>query len=432
MLPRSPALRPPAPPLRPLAPVLLGALWFVAGCSGDGASVETDPPPPVVTPTIAVPRVHDGVLRIGVLAPSSGEGADIGQSVISAATSAVEEINAAGGAPRGRDVELSIEDEGTSSASATEAIDALLDANVDAVVGPTSSTLALGALDDLLAGGVMACSPTATSLALDDYPGSELFFRTVPSDTLQAAAIATLAEQTGARTAAVAYLDDAYGRPLAEAAIAQLSLRQLTVEQRIPFADDDDSVVTAATELVEAAVSVIVVVGDADSGIRLLSALGEVASSFPDGQIPDVIVNDAMRRPATPQLVQALPTALREQVQGVAPLARAQQEAEPAGPFATNAHDCVNLIALAAVQSGTDDPVEMGARMVEVSAIGVACADFASCVDLFDDNRNIDYEGPGGAVQIGPDGDAQRARFEVFEFDENGIDRALRPLPINA
>ena len=411
---------------------MAGVLGLFAACSGEGDSTDTDPPPSVVTPTSEVVRVNDGVLRIGVLAPGSGEGAAIGQSLIDAASRAVDQINAAGGAPRGKQVELFIEDEGTSSASATEAIDALLDEDVDAVVGPTSSTLALGSLGDLLAGGALACSPTATSLALDEYPGSDLFFRTVPSDTLQAAAIATLAEQTGARTAAVAYLDDTYGRPLAEATIASLEFRQLAVQARIPFAADDESVVAAATELVEAGVGVIVVIGDADSGTRLLSALGDATGQFPDGQVPDVIVNDAMRSPSSPQLLQALPAALREQVQGVAPLAHAQRPEEPTGLFATNAHDCVNLIALAAVQSGTDDPAEMGARMVEVSAIGVACAEFASCVELSDDNRNIDYEGPGGVLQIGPNGDAQRARFEVFEFDENGIDRSLRPLPINA
>ncbi|MGI9052787.1 MAG: ABC transporter substrate-binding protein [Ilumatobacteraceae bacterium] len=418
--------------VRLVAPLPVALLGLLAACTGDGESTESDPTPPVVTPTNEVARINDGTLRIGVLAPGSGEGAAIGRSLIDAATRAVDEINAAGGSPRGQQVELFVEDEGTSSASATEAIDALLDADVDAVVGPTSSTLALGTLDDLLGGGALACSPTATSLALDEYPGSDLFFRTVPSDTLQAAAIATLAEQTGARTAAVAYLDDTYGRPLAEATIASLEFRQLAVQARIPFAVDDESIIAAATQLVGDAVGVIVVIGDGDSGTRLLAALGDTAGQFPDQQIPDVIVNDAMRRPSSPQLLKALPAALREQVQGVAPLARAQQPAEPIGPFATNAYDCVNLIALAAVQSGTDDPVEMGARMVEVSAIGVACAEFASCVELLDDNRNIDYEGPGGVVQIGPNGDAQRARFEVFEFDENGIDRPLRPLPINA
>ena len=45
------------------------------------------------------------------------------------------------------------------------------------------------------------------------------------SDSLQADAIAKLAQQTGTFTAAVAYLDDAYGRPLAGATVAALDDR---------------------------------------------------------------------------------------------------------------------------------------------------------------------------------------------------------------
>ena len=43
----------------------------------------------------------------------------------------------------------------------------------------------------LLVAGVVTCSPSATALALDDYPDNKLFFRTVPSDSLEMVAIAS-------------------------------------------------------------------------------------------------------------------------------------------------------------------------------------------------------------------------------------------------
>ena len=46
---------------------------------------------------------------------------------------------------------------------------------------------------------------------------------------------------------------------------------------------------------------------------------------------------------------------------------------------------------------------------------------------LLADARNIDYEGPGGTVQIGTDGDPEHARFDVFEFDESGFDVSTVP-----
>jgi branched-chain amino acid transport system substrate-binding protein len=406
------------------------ALTMPLACTDDDDSAATSVAPSSTTTTTTEPaRPNDGVLRIGLLLPLSGEGASIGQGMADAADRAVDEINTAGGV-LGQPVELVPADEGADASSAADGIDALVEDGVDAVVGPASSTVALANLGDLLGAGVLTCSPTATSLALDEFPSSELFFRTAPSDSLQADAIAKLAQQTGTFTAAVAYLDDAYGRPLAEATVAALDARALSVDAEVPFASSDESLVDQATQLVDSEADLVVVIGDGEQGMRMLEAMGEMAGRFPDVPPPDIIVNDALRLPPSAQLVQALPTTIRQQIEGVSPMARPQFEDEPPGPFATNAYDCVNLIALSAWQANEDDPARMAARMAEVSANGVACRDFETCVQLLAVPRNIDYEGPGGTVQIGADGDPEQARFDVFEFDESGRDVSTTPLLI--
>ena len=198
---------------RRVGPIVIGcagwssiaaAVALLAACDGDGdddgdaAAVETTPAT-TVTPTTEVPNDEDGVLRIGLLLPKSGEAAAIiGQPLIDAAVAAVDAVNAAGGV-LGNPVELVTDfDEGSNAASAREAIAGLIDADVDAVVGPASSTIALATLGDLMSAGILTCSPTATALALDDFPDSDLFIRTAPSDSLQAAELAQEAEDTGA------------------------------------------------------------------------------------------------------------------------------------------------------------------------------------------------------------------------------------------
>ena len=42
------------------------------------------------------------------------------------------------------------------------------------------------------------------------------------------------------------------------------------------------------------------------------------------------------------------------------------------------------------------------------------------CRSLADSGLQIDYEGAGGAVEIGLDGDLARASFERFGFDDEG------------
>ena len=331
----------------------------------DAAPTSTEPEINIVTQTTEVERESDGILRIGLLVPRSGDGAEIGQSLDDAVSRAVGAINAAGGFG-GATVEIVEADEGANPTTAREAIQGLIQRRVDAVVGPTSSIVALGVLGDLMAGDVLTCSPTASARALDDYPGSDLFFRTVPSDSLQAAAIARLAEQTGARTAAVAYLDDVYGRPLAEATMTALEASGLSVAE-FGFDDSEETFVATATDLVASEPGVIAVIGDADAGIMLLSAIGEVTGQGLDGQaVPDIVINGAMRRPSSPQLIESLPSDVRERIQGVGLMAF-QPGGELAGPYATNAEDCVNLIALAAVQAGADDPQTMAEEIPEVS-----------------------------------------------------------------
>ena len=311
----------------------------------DGSSATSVAPSSTSTTTTEPGRTDDGVLSIGLLLPLSGEGASIGQGMADVAQRAVNEINAAGGV-LGQQVEVVTVDEGADASSATDGIDALDDAGVDAVVGPASSTVALATLGQLLEAGVLTCSPTATSLALDEFPASQLFFRTAPSDSLQADAIAKLAQQTGAFTVAVAYLDDDYGRPLEQATVDALEDRALTVVGEVPFTSDEETLVDEATELVDSEADLVVVIGDGEHGLRMLTEMGETAGRFPDVEPPDIIVNDAVRRPPSAQLVQALPTEFRQQIEGISPMARQQFEDEPPGPFATNAYDCVNLIAL--------------------------------------------------------------------------------------
>jgi branched-chain amino acid transport system substrate-binding protein len=200
----------------------------------------------------------------------------------------------------------------------------------------------------------------------------------------------------------------------------------------VPFVATEETFLATATELVDAGAGVMVVIGDADAGIRLLSAIGEISGRFGNGRaLPDIVINGAMRRPSSPQLVQQLPPDVRQRIQGVGFVAFRQPAEAVDGPYATNAENCVNLIALAAVQAGSDAPEAMAAEIVEVSDSGVPCSAYADCLQLLTDNRSIDYEGPEGDLQIGAEGDPAGARFQVYTFDETGTDQSNgRMIPI--
>ena len=332
---------------RLLGAVLIGVLLVACG---DPAASPTEVS--VTTPSTTVPssRVDDGVLRIGVFLPGTGSGARLGQPMIDAIDAAVASINEAGGV-LGRPVEQTYVDEATAVG-----FDPMIQSGVDAIIGPASSRVALTSLSEALTSGVMVCSPSATATALDEYADQGLFFRTVGSDTLQMSALARTAARTGSGSVAVVQLDDPYGRGLLQAFRTAVDNRTtLSIADEVPFAADDQDLTDQADAAVATGAGIIVLLGDADDGSRMLEALDRAIRAG-DGTDTArfVIVNDSLRDAS--DVIAELSDATRTRLVGVAPRAIVPSVEQPPGFFATNAHDCPVMIALAAAQAGSDQP----------------------------------------------------------------------------
>lgn len=392
---------------------LITAAAVVVACTGGGDDDVAPTTSLVATTTTAVEREADGRLVVGVYLPQTGPGAALGEPMIAAVREAVAHVNSEGGV-LGEDVGLLVLDEGTPSGPS-----ALLAEGVDAIIGPASSHNALAQLASIVQPdtGVVTCSPTATALALDDYPDNGYFFRTAPSDSLQMAAIVRRAERTGAPTVAVGYLDDPYGRGLRDALVGEIERsRRQEVVSAVAFGADQEDLRAPVAELLAEEPGVVVVLGDADDGGRLLSALDAAA---PDG-LTEVIINDAIR---TASAIEQLSPEFRARLTGIAPLAATDGE----GYFTAHAVDCVNLIALAAIEAGSDAPNAVRLWMAPASGGGRQCTSFEDCVGVIGRNLQIDYNGLSGPLELSSTtGDPTRATFVEFEFDVDGTEVARR------
>lgn len=110
-------------------------------------------------------------IRIGYLGSISGRMADIGISGRDAVQLAVQQCNDKGGI-HGRRVKLIIKDDGQDPAVAIDAVQALIDAGVAAIVGPMSSAMALAIVPYLNEAQVVAVGGTVTTQdlsGLDDH-----------------------------------------------------------------------------------------------------------------------------------------------------------------------------------------------------------------------------------------------------------------------
>jgi branched-chain amino acid transport system substrate-binding protein len=408
---------------RRLGAVVL-TLLVAAACSNDR---DASPATTVAASTTTVAPSNDGddELVLGLLLPTSDTA--IGDPMVAAAELAVTRINDAGGV-LGEQVRTTRADEGDTSATASTAIQTLLNQGVDAIIGPGSSVIALGTLDDIVSSGTLACSPTASALALDEFPDDGLFFRTVPSDSLQARAIAETADQTGALQATIVHTDDAYGRAFAESVESAMADGAVSVGETIVFSGRDDDLRDEAQRVVDAGAPVAIVLADGDDGTRFLETLGEVDT----GGLSSIVVNDALRNPATPQRIAGLDPGLRGKIVGLAPTADSSESPfDPPGAFAVNAYDCVNLIALAAVRAGSDAPREIATQVGSVSSSGSLCRTFADCVAAIESGLQVDYDGPSGLTELsGRTGDPTRALFDRFEYGPDGRDTVRQTVAV--
>ena len=415
---------------------MAGSLVASACSNSDNSTTPTTITTPVAPTTTMVP--DDGVLRLGVLLPLTGPGADLGQSLSNGVEMAVDRVNETGGF-NGRDVELVVEDEGDGSVSASRALEQLLEADVDAVIGPGSSVVALDVLVTLRRERLLTCSPSASALALDDFPDDGLFVRTVPSDSVQAGAIARAIDLTGRSSVAVLYVDDAYGLPLATALTSELDRQAASVEELVPLDLDDADYSDEAQRALDSGAQVIAVIADPTAGPRILAALLE--ESDEDATTP-IFVNDALRGTTLGNIVSNAPVGAADRVRGIAPRAEsdnpdftaayAERFPDSNGYLAVHANECVDLIVLAATAAGSTVSAVVAEQITEVAERGQPCRTFAECAEALNAGRNIDYEGPSGILELSSDGDPVRGLYDLFAYDVDGRERIVGTVPVGA
>jgi len=179
--------------------------------AGDEANAATDEGPAAVAP-----GATGAPLTIGTLLPETGNLAFLGPPEVAGVQLAINDINAAGGV-LGAPVNLVTGDSGdTSTDTATQTVDRLLQSGVNAIIGAASSGVSQSVINTIVGAGVVQFSPANTSDIFTTYDDKGLYFRTAPADTLQARALADLIGADGNNTVGILALNDPYGTGLAE------------------------------------------------------------------------------------------------------------------------------------------------------------------------------------------------------------------------
>ena len=179
--------------------------------AGDEANATKDE-----GPAPAAPGATGEALVIGYLLPETGNLAFLGPPEIAGFNLAIKDVNDAGGV-LGQPVRAEGADSGdTSTDTATQSVDRLLQAGVNAIVGAASSGVSQTVIDTITGAGVLQFSPANTSDIFTTYNDNGLYFRTAPPDVLQGQALADLILEDGNNTVGILALNDPYGTGLAD------------------------------------------------------------------------------------------------------------------------------------------------------------------------------------------------------------------------
>jgi branched-chain amino acid transport system substrate-binding protein len=219
-------------------------------------------------------------IRIGFLAGTSGRVADLGISGRDAAQMLVDRTNREGGL-NGRPLQLIIKDDQQNPERARQAVKELIDAGVQALIGPMTSDMGIAVVPLLNQARLVAVSPTITTEKLtgrDDY-----FFR-----------VATTARQTATQSAAYHAKDAGIKRM---AAIFDLDNRAYSDTWL-------DSFTAGFTRLGGAIVKVVGF--DTHGGRTFLGLTGELLAAKPDGIL--VIANSVDAALICQQIRKSAPT----------------------------------------------------------------------------------------------------------------------------
>ncbi len=191
-------------------------------------------------------------IKIGVLAPLTGEVSVYGIATSNGITMALDEINAAGGV-MGRQIEYIVLDERGDPSEAVNAYNNLYDQGIVALLGDVTSKPCVAVAEVAAADNMPMLTATGTAAEITTI-GSNVF-RTCFMDPFQGKVMATFAaDELGAKKVAVMYDSGSdYSMGLAESFKAQAAEKNLELVAYEAYATADTDFTTILNKIVSAA-----------------------------------------------------------------------------------------------------------------------------------------------------------------------------------
>ena len=392
-----------------LAALLLAVALVAAACSRDGDSEPAE---------LKVGYLHTAIEQFAAFQRPSVNGLELAR----------DEINAAGG-----NVVLLPGDHQRDVAVANEVIDGFIADGASAVLGFFGSQFALGIIDNITGNEVIMVASQNSAPIFTHYNDGGYYFRTLPSDALQAIEMADLMKEAGVTNAGILHLDDAYGLGFARALEDRLIEDGVRVGIKIPYDPLGDDLegrpdLDADIQLFQDARVDGVAIIAFNNTATIIGHKLEVGMD--PGRVPFFIsaaVSGGDWRdtdPDDPGALDGTKVIFTSETPGAGePTFAARYEAyagEGVGRYSSYAYDAVVIVALASLVADSTDPADIAEEINGVTRDGTKCNLYADCAELIADGEDIDYDGASGILDFIRAGEPSTGGYDIYEFNEQG------------
>ncbi len=381
----------------------------------------------VATAAALVGAVQAEEVKIGFLGGFTGPIESLTPPIYDAARLAVSHVNGQGGILDGDILVMpSADTTCVDSSAATNGADRLINSeNVTAIVGALCSGATIAAANNVaVPASVVMISPASTSPAMTELNDNDQVFRTPPSDAYQGEILARLLISKGIEDAAVTYVNNDYGKGLADAFAAAFESEGGMVMANEAHEDGKADYRAEIGSLASTGSQNLVVLAYADGSGQTILRQAHESGNFVtyvggDGMVGDGLVRavggDILEgmiatKPGTPDLPGS---------DVFAELAEAV-ELDPNATFAGQSYDAAFIIALAIESMGEDSREGLSDHVRRVATAPgevILPGEWSKAKRLLAAGQDINYEGATGQHEFDANGDVPGVIVEMTVRD---------------
>ncbi len=361
----------------------------------------------------AAPALAEDV-TIGFIGGFTGPIESLTPPIFAGAELVVKEVNEQGGILGGGKLSIISADGACDATAAANAADKLVNTdNVTGIVGALCTGETIGAANGSgIPGGVVMISPASSAPALTTLEDNDLVFRTTPSDAFQGVALARLLLANGTNDVAITYVNNDYGKGLADAFVAEYTANGGTVSANVAHEDGKADYRAELGQLAGSGSQNLIILAYASGSGQTILRQAVESGNFTAYFGGDGMIGDGLLTGIDASAVEGLIATRAGAPEGAAVDAyHAVAEAggiDANATYAPQAYDAAFLLALAIEKNGNAGREGLSAALRDVASPPgevILPGEWAKAVELIAAGTDINYEGAGGALDFDDAGD---------------------------